>query len=481
MYALTLIVSVSTWFLAIRAPLWLDETVSYFIIKGKFSAILSRQGWPGVPAYSYFLWLWTRALGTQEITLRLLSVLAMLGAAYLLYRTAQELFDRDIALVAAVVFCLRYSVRFASIDIRPYAFAALAINASLFTLVRLRRSNSYWLAALFGFFAASIAYFQFLFVVVLLPLVVCLFAIREGDPRIWWRQRGVALLVFGLAFLPVIPGMRYLFHTSGIHVFEDAPLFSYLVRTLAQKRMVYLLAMVFLVAAAMRRLDWRSRPAAWPTLLCASMALIPILILYEVSVHTSIHVFVPRYRIVAAPGAALCWAFLVSRMNSRTLRLLFCMGIAGVSAYSTLSSPLARSHDYSWKQALEVVEKNAASDNTPVLLCSDLPESDYMPLPQGAAVKDSALFAPLSYYPLSVPVVGLPRGLNDQAKQIASRFVRQTGQRHQRFLALAFMASWETLDWISDYSDPSYDMRELGTFDGVQVLEYTPNHTNTQR
>jgi hypothetical protein len=112
-YTLALIVSVATWFRAIRAPLWLDETVSFFIIKGKFSEILSRQGWPGVPAYPYLLWLWTRALGTGEITLRLLSVLAMLGAAYLLYRTARELFDRDIAIVAAVFFCLHPSILFA--------------------------------------------------------------------------------------------------------------------------------------------------------------------------------------------------------------------------------------------------------------------------------------------------------------------------------------------------------------------------------
>jgi hypothetical protein len=276
----------------------------------------------------------------------------------------------------------------------------------------------------------------------------------------------------------MIPGMCYLFHTSGIHVFEDAPQFSFLVQVLAQKRLVYVLAVAVLAAAATRRLDLKSRPAAWPTLLCASMGLVPILILYEVSVHTAIHVFVPRYRIVAVPGAALCWAFVVNRIRSQELRLMFCIGIVGVGAYSVFSSPLAGFHDYSWKTALELVEKNTAADHVPVLLCSDLPESNSMPLPVGAALKDSILFAPLSYYPLSGTVVGLPRGLNDQAKQIASRFVRQAAQKHQRFLALSFMASWETLDWITDYSDPSHDMRELGTFDGIQVLEYTPNQAN---
>ncbi len=480
-YALALGVSISIWFLPIRSPLWLDETVSFFIIKGRFLEILSRQGWPGVPAYPYILWLWTRAVGTGEITLRLLSILAMLGAAYLLYRSARELFDRDVAFIATVIFCLHPSILFASIDVRPYAFAALAINASIFLLVRLRHSNSSWLAALFGFSAACIVYFQFLFVVILPPLAVCFFALNDGDRKTRWRQRGIGLVAFAVAFVPVIPGMRYLFHTSGIHVFSDIPRLPYLIQALAQRRMVYVLVVTILVAAVLRRLDLRTRPNGWTLLLCASLALVPIFTLFEVSVHTSVHVFVFRYRIVAVAGSALCWAFALSRVRSRTLRILFCVAIVAVIGYRSFSSPLSHFHDYSWKAALQLAQTNASTDNAPVLICSDLPESDYMPMPVGAAVKDSALFAPLSYYPLSVPVVALPRGLNDQAKQIALQFLQQAAQRHQRFLVLGFMASYETLDWIADNADRSYEMRELGIYDGIQVLEFSPVKVDARR
>jgi hypothetical protein len=82
-YALALTLAIFSWFLAIRAPLWLDETVSFFVIKGGFSEILSRQGWPGVPAYPYILWLWVKAAGTGEPALRISSVLAMLGGGLL--------------------------------------------------------------------------------------------------------------------------------------------------------------------------------------------------------------------------------------------------------------------------------------------------------------------------------------------------------------------------------------------------------------
>ena len=105
-YALALAVSISIWLLAVRSPLWLDETVSMFLIQGGFSGIMSRQVWPDSPAYSCLLWLWTKAMGTDEILLRVSSVLPMLGAVYLLYRAARELFDRDVAIIAAIVFSI---------------------------------------------------------------------------------------------------------------------------------------------------------------------------------------------------------------------------------------------------------------------------------------------------------------------------------------------------------------------------------------
>jgi hypothetical protein len=148
--------------------------------------------------------------------------------------------------------------------------------------------------------------------------------------------------------------------------------------------------------------------------------------------------------------------------------------IVAFTALIYVKSPASRTHDYTWKYALDAVEKNASADGAPVVICSDLPESDYLPIPSGAAAKDSALFAPLSYYQLTVPVVPLPRELNDKAKQAGSQFLKEAAQRHQRFLAVGFMASWETLDWLVDATDDVYAARELGMFNGIRVLEFTP-------
>ncbi len=471
-YALALAASISLWFIAIRAPLWLDETHSFFVIRAGFSQILSRMGWPILPIYSYILWLSAKVIGTSEIALRVPSILAMLAAVYLLYLAARELFDRDVAVIAGVVFCLHPVVIFAAIDVRPYAFAVLTINASILALVHLRHNRSYGLAALFGLATALIGYFQFLFVIIIPALALGFFASKVGDRKTSWRQAGVAFAAFSLAFLPVIFVLRLMFQTKGTHVFEEAPTLSDLLWTLGPVWLVGVFVGTVLVAAATRRLDLQSRLEGSRIVLCTSLALIPILVLYGGSVETPIHVFAYRYRLVAIPGIALCWAWLVSRIDSRVLRVLLCVAVVVAAAYSTFTSPFSKLHGYTWKYALEFVEKNASADNAPVLICSDFPEADVVPMPVGAAVKDSGLFAPLTYYPLSVPVVGLPRALNDEAIRVATKFLQGAGQH--RFLAVAFGPSAKTLDWLAENSSRTHYVRELGVFEGVVVVEFTP-------
>ena len=486
-YALALAVAISTWFIEIRAPLWLDETVSMFLIKGGWAGIMSRQVWPDAPAYSCLLWLWTKVMGTRELMLRISSVLPMLAAVYLLYRAARELFERDVALIAAIVFCLHPIIIFAAIDVRPYAFAALAINATILALVHLRHNSSNWLAALFGFLAACIVEFQLLFAVILPALAVCFIASKLGDRKTLWRQLGIALVVFTLAFLPAIPRLQYMMHTSSTHVFSDAPMLLQLVSTITIMAgsvggwfsvvprlggLVVILVIFLLVAAARRRLDLRTHSDGWTVLLCTSLALVPILTLYVLSVGTSIHVFVPRYRLVAVPGIALCWALVVSWIDSRVLRLLFCTALVVVAACICFTAPSFQHHMYSWKNALTFVEKNAGADNAAVLICSDIPEADHMRMPVGAAIEETGILPPLSYYKLTVPVAPLPRTLNEEAIRAGSVFLQEQADR--RFLAMAFVESYGTLDWLAKAAGASHIGRELGVFDGVKVLEFVP-------
>jgi hypothetical protein len=476
-YGLALALSISTWFIAVRAPLWLDETCSYWQIVAGFSKIMSRQI-VFFPAYSYILWFSTKIIGSSEIALRVPSILAMFGAVYLLYLAARELFDRDVSLIATIIFCLHPIVVFAAIDVRSYAFAALATNVSILIVFRLRHNDSNWLAALFGLSAAWIVWFHYLFATILPALVLCFFVIKAGDRKTLWRQFGVAMVAFALAFLPVIPRLLYLFRTSGSHVFETAPSVMAPPWTLAPGEpwvVVGLIAfaMAALAAVGGTRFSRKIHLEGWHILLCLSLALIPLLILYGVSVATSLHVFSHRYRLIAVPGISLCWAKLFSVIRPRAARSVLCLGLVAVTAYLSYNSPSSGQHLYSWKYALQAVEMSASTDKAPVLICSDLPEADYETMPLDSA-KESSLFAPLSYYRLSVPVVPLPRALNDEARRVGSQFLDEAAMKHERFLAAGYESSYATLDWLAQSAAGTNSVRKLGIFDGVEVLEFVP-------
>ena len=488
-YLLALAVSIAVWFIAVRFPLWLDETGSYWQISAGFSQIWPRRfATLSFPAYSYVLWLWSKLFGTGEIAFRSLSILAMLAATWLLYRAAREIFDRDCALVAVTAFCLNPIVVFASIDVRPYAFGILATNAAIYILFRLRRDHSNLLAMLFGVAAACILYFHLIFGAILPALILGFIFVKWGDRRVFWRQLGFALLAFALAFLPLIPQILYLLHTAGTHVYEPAPDLQRLVAAfLPTWAWVYFGAaalLVFAVTTLLTRLKARSKRGESPNLIglaaerwripvIATLALVPIFILFGVSVATPMHLFIARHRLVAVPGLALCWALLLSAFRPRIVRLLFWTAFVAGITYSNCTAPFSRVHGYTWKFALDLAEKNASIDNAPVLICSDFPESDYAPLPVDSPGQ-SIFFAQLSYYPLSVPVVPLPRALNSVAMEAGTRFLKQAEEKHERFLALAFYKSYPTLEWLWHSAEGSYSVRKLTVSNGITVLEFDP-------
>jgi uncharacterized membrane protein len=472
MYAVALGVSVALWFIAVRAPLWLDETVSFYTISAGLSHISAREGGLSSPPFFYILWFATKMLGTSEIALRVPEILATLGAAYFLYRAARELFDREAALITTVLFCIHPIVVFGSIDVRPYAFAVLVENAAIFLLCRLRNDNSSRLAALFGVMAAAILYFRVLFIAVMPALTVCFVLFKTNDRKTLWRQGAVAVGAFTLTFLPLVPMLAYMLRTGESHSFAGAPGFADVFWTLAPGWLAVIMGATHLAAAHWRRLSpRRSEPRSG--LCCASLALIPVLILFVVSVATPLRIFVERYRLVAIPGIALCWGFMINRVDSRILRALFCIAVLAAASYQYLSSPLASHHGYTWKYALELAQENAAVDNAPLLICSDFHEADYERMPLVSA-KDSILFTQLSYYKVTVPVVPLPRAVNQEMIRVASNFLQDPAHAHGRFLALGYSPSYSTLQWLSGTTSTTHYSRVLGIFDGVEVVEFIP-------
>src|SRR5271167_4312405 len=223
-YGLALLGCISLWLLAVRAPLWTDETLSYWQIAGGFREIWARsiQG-NSFAAYAYILWLTRTLFGDKEIVLRIPSILAMLAAVYVFYKCARELFDWDVSLIAAMVFTLPRGIAFAAIDVRPYPFALLVTNLTILLFLRWMKTNQMVYAALFGIASAGIFYFHYLFASILAALAVYYLLTRRSSLRADLRQIGVALGCFAISLLPVLPRLKYIYQTRTTHSFAAAP------------------------------------------------------------------------------------------------------------------------------------------------------------------------------------------------------------------------------------------------------------------
>jgi len=484
-YGLALLVCISLWLLAVRAPLWTDETLSYWQIAGGFREIWARsiQG-NSFAAYAYILWLTRTLFGDKEIVLRIPSILAMLAAVYVFYKCARELFDWDVSLIAAMVFTLPRGIAFAAIDVRPYPFALLVTNLTILLFLRWMKTRKTGYAALFGIAAAGIFYFHYLFATILLAIALYYLLTRYSQLRNDLPQIGVALGCFAFFLLPVLPRLKYIYQTRTMHSFAPAPQWTWIFVPPPQWSGIWeglnpgtgqllIVAGILLLAAVARRFVRPDREVMGKLILCASLALVPIFVLYAVSVNTSVSIFIPRYLLVAAPGIALCWGWFCSVVDSRALRVFFCIAFVGLGAFQSYTSPLARWHEASWKEAFAIADANAALDHAPILMCSPLVEADFVPMP--AVPVESVLYSPLSYYKVSAPIVPFPRSLNDEAQHQAKQFLLKATTVRNRFLVLAPRgASTRILDYLAYYSQSTHTPRVLGCFEDVWIVEFDP-------
>jgi len=477
-FPLALAVSLSIWFLALRAPLWLDETLAYWQVNGGLGKLWSRSAlMPSSIGYLFVLWLTKTVFGSREIVLKVPSLLALLAAVYFLYQAVRRLLDQETAFLACIFFALEGNVVFAATDARPYAFALLATNLAVFAFVRWMAEPTAQRAILFGAAAAGILYFHYLFASVLPVFAAYYLIARWHSIKEDAKQIAAVLASFALLTIPLAVRVASLYQSRDTHIVPEVPHpFLMALNTLAPKQlMIGFIAAAFL-AALLRKLrlpDGASFPAV---VFGPLLAFVPAAVLFALSAATPMHLILPRYLSVVAPGSALTWGILTRCIDSRLLRQIFCVGLVGVTAFEAYSSPYSGWHEVNFKHAHALVNANTAGEEgkVPVLECSAFIESNYEPLPTDRE-SENALNSQIYYYPVNEPVIMLPLFRNAETERIAADLVTEAAQKHQRFLLVAGLNSYQTIQWLARYSSPTFTARVIGDFRESVVVEFTPS------
>jgi len=125
------------WISPLSSSLWLDETVTYWVVKDGLreavDALFAISSHPRTTRCSGWSW---GSVARARSCLRLPSVIAAAGAALLLYRLGTRLVDREAGLLAATAFACVIGIGGVPANARPYATALMVAVAGTLALVR---------------------------------------------------------------------------------------------------------------------------------------------------------------------------------------------------------------------------------------------------------------------------------------------------------------------------------------------------------
>jgi hypothetical protein len=458
------------WALPLRSSLWLDETGTVWLIRGGLFDSLSRsfrfQG--GSPLYYIVEWTTAQILGKSELALRAPSFVAMVVAAWLLYRLGCKLFDPGAGALAAVVFVAMPSMAFAAGDARPYALALAALIGSMLALARWLDTGATRDAVLYALLFAATVYLHYL---VALPLVAQLIYLLWKSRRSAIGTRQLITTLAAIGFL-CFPAILLLLRVTADRTILSNP------HTLTGREWLAGLVPVAICTVAGASLAiaiilfpprgiWRilRNPAV---LLLLGWLGLTFLTLVGISVLSTTNVMVPRYFVSLVPAAALLFAVICRTVSAVWPQLAV---VAVITLVSLAGFARVTHTDEDWRSAAATERALVQDEHTPVLLFSGFIEAkqiDWLTDPE----KSSYLNAPASAYPLRGDVIPLPFRLEGDPTAYLEELVDERLLLTDRFILVTRGTDEPFNGWFSERLAPHGFTSVLHANYGQQIQVY---------
>lgn len=435
--ALLAMVICKLWLIPLRSGLWLDETGTYWTAQGSLSETIARSIlWPAQSLlYSIIAWGALHVGGPKELMLRLPSILAMSIGAFLLYRLAVKLFNRNAAQIATLAFVGFEPVAFSAADARSYAIGLMAVIAATLLLVRWVENGR--VADALGYAVASslLIHMNYLFAVIFVVHAVYLIYHLGAGTRIHWPGAAAAAILSALLLAPLVPHLRSMLYTRVTHAFSGTPRWIDLFTVLTPPALVFgLVAGLAAAYVLLPNFRWRTPlMAKSPLLLATSWALAPVLLFFAISVASSNKIFIPRYLLPSAPGIALLAGWAISRLKPAWATRMIMAAIAGASLLGAFGGLLQFTHGGDWRAAMRAERLIAGDTNMPALIRSGFVESAHLDR-LSAAQHSSYFWAPLDLYPAAGNVIRLPYRMSTQAAADLEQLASSTLEHCDRFV-----------------------------------------------
>jgi len=459
------------WLRAIDASFWLDELVTWWVVKdGAADAVHRALAYQSQSPFYYVVAWVARHVGTSELVMRLPSLAAALLAAYLLYRLARRWGDREFASLGAFAFVTWVGIGFAASEARPYAIGVLCVIGSTFLLERWLETSTARAAVAYVAVAWLVVMSQYLFSLVLFAQLAYVIArVRNGTTRVDIPKIAATFSAVVLTTLPLAGQLLSVWRNRGILSVPWGGTVGGLATLIVPASVGAAILLGGGLAAASGQVE--IRPVALPRsvfVLLFSWLLIPPVTLFAVSALTPVHVFSPRYALSAVPAGALLLAWGLRAVNPSAARRIL---VAVIAIIAVLTQTSALKGDENWRGAIAAT-RLLTNNRTVVLLHPALVESGQLGLFDDPTWR-SYLLTPVSYYPLDGDVVLLPYELTQAAESYVEEVLNRDLGGIDR-IVLVTRYPWVPYEaWLDGrLGGHGWTSSQVGSYGQINVVEF---------
>lgn len=398
------------WILPLWSSLWLDETITYWVVKDGLPSLFRRSLFYNAQSPAYFVTAWAAVAvgGAKEWVLRIPSILAAAASTVLVYRLGLRFGDREMGALAAVCFANYWLVADAAITARGYAVGLLVLIGAVLALDRWldRRRPLDW--AVYVILSVLTVYIQPLFAIMFVVHVVhAADRARRGTAAIGWSSAAVTAGAIGLLLVPLVVALPPVWQRRMWMSAASGATF----RGWGDIRFALApLAIVACVALLERRLPTHYLRGPAPLVLLLCWAAVPVLMIVAAARWMSPTVLVSRYFLCAAPAIALIMAWAIRGVRRSRIRLVLVTMVAGMSV---LGMGIGVEQMEDWRGALHAAATATKGQPVPVLVGAGFVESAGLRWPVEDAEEESYLVSPVAFYRVPGPALPLPYDLGD--------------------------------------------------------------------
>jgi mannosyltransferase len=357
-----------------RGSFSLDETVSTTLADTswhRFTEVVTHRE-PNMVLYDLLLRVWIH-LGHGEAVVRILSVLAVLGALAVTMIVARRLFGSRVGLICGLLLAVDpLLVQFAQ-DARGYALSLLLVTASSAMFVRGIRTPSGWgVWAAYVCVSALAAYANLWAALVPLGHAASVaFLPRRSAP---WRRLVPAGAAFVVLLVPLVAWVRAT-QSAGVNWAAGSTagkLFTRVRGALPHPVIdvgvvLGVVLVVWITARVTHRADAAALLDRWPLMFALCWLLVPVIAVVMLSLAYK-PLVVLRYLVVCVPPLAMVAAYGVSRLRRRavvvTVAALVALSGIGVAIRDAQGPP------QDWRGAVAAVASGARPGDGVVIFAS---------------------------------------------------------------------------------------------------------------